>query len=163
MFLQLEAMDGEQWAPVKKDLDGDDPQDDVYVLIGTLSNNPTTTCHTYRHFNDGEMPQWGLDGSRPELKKYILCCKDPQYMSEGLTNPAVDLTLGAPEISVEEDLDVEAEIGNELQPEWLDFKDGWLGGSHKDAEVFCQSRGGRQICPYAGKILVCALINFGTG
>lgn len=149
LYLQLGAFQGEQWAPVKTGIDG---LDDVYLLIGTLNDNPTTTCHTYRHFHDGQLPQWGLDGSRPDLKEYILCCKDPNYISNGLDSAAVDLSTGGPEIPAEKlhsaNFDVETEIANNLDPEWLDMTNGWTGGSHKDAEDFCASIG-KQICPYA--------------
>jgi len=150
LFLQLDAFEGEQWAPVKTDVDD---EDDIYVLIGTISDNPVTTCHTYRHFHSGEMPQWGLDGSNPELKNFVLCCKDPNYISTGISNPVVDLSTGGPEISNQElddeHFDVEIAIKNDLEPEWLGFSDGWLGESHSDAEDFCDSRGNKQICPYA--------------
>ena len=151
LFLQLEAFPGEQWAPVKPEAEG---QSDVYVLIGKLNDNPTTTCHTYRHFQQGEMPGWGLDGSRPDLKQAVLCCKDPNYISNGLSNPAVNLDTGSPAIA-DEDSNPEIAIANDLTPQWLGYDDGWYGGSHQDAEEFCGSRGGRRICPYAGKLLFC--------
>jgi len=144
LFLQFEPFEGEQWAPVNLD-DGDD---DSYVLIGKINNNPATACHTFQHFNKGEIPPWGLDGSRPELKLNILCCQDPNYFSTGISNPAVDLTIGGPEMTDKVD-DVETQIEKELTPEWLSSSDGWFGGSHNEAEEFCQSKGGKQICPYA--------------
>ena len=154
LFLQLNAFVGEQWAPVKTN----DDSEDAYVLIRTINGNPTTTCHTYRFFNSGNMPQWGIDGSNPELKSKILCCKDPEYISPGISNLAVDLNAGGPEISNQnlgkESFDVELLIETELKPVWLDFSDGWLGGSHSDAEDFCASKEGKQICPYTGKLFV---------
>merc|ERR1712029_801417 len=130
---------------------GIDGNDDMYVLIGTLNNNPTTTCHTYSHFHEGNLPKWGVDGSEPELKKYILCCKDPGYSSNGLIDSAVDLSMGTPELQAVpggEDTDFESEVIKTLKPEWLGESDGWDGGSHDDAEVFCTNRGGRNLCPY---------------
>ena len=153
LFLQLPAFEGEQWSPVIADYDGDD----VYVLTGTINGNPTTTCHTYRHFHDGKIPQWGIDGSEPEKKLYTLCCKDPSYVSEGIKSPAVDLTLGGPDITdaqmEQEGFSVEDAIAEGLKPSWLGFDDGWLGGSHSDGEWFC-SGFGKQLCPYAGKLLL---------
>ena len=153
LFLQLPAFEGEQWSPVIADYDGDD----VYVLTGTINGNPTTTCHTYRHFHDGEIPQWGIDGSEPEKKLYTLCCKDPSYVSEGIKAPAVDLTLGGPDITdaqmEQEGFSVEDAIAEGLKPSWFGLDDGWLGGSHSDGEWFC-SGFGKQLCPYAGKLLL---------
>eukprot|EP00571_Detonula_confervacea_P005178 CAMPEP_0172328788 /NCGR_PEP_ID=MMETSP1058-20130122/60533_1 /TAXON_ID=83371 /ORGANISM="Detonula confervacea, Strain CCMP 353" /LENGTH=2032 /DNA_ID=CAMNT_0013045917 /DNA_START=48 /DNA_END=6146 /DNA_ORIENTATION=- len=152
LYLQLPQFEGEQWAPIAGD-DNNDGVDDFYVMIGTMTNNPTTTCLTYREFSSDPMPEWGLDGSRPELNTFLLCCKDPRYMSNGIADPAVDLSIGGPDIPDqqldEEDFNVETAIAHELQPEWLDLSDGWLGGSHDDAEAFCDDLGGRQICPYA--------------
>ena len=154
LFLQLPAFEGEQWSPVIADYDGDD----VYVLTGTINGNPTTTCHTYRHFHDGKIPQWGIDGSEPEKKLYTLCCKDPSYVSEGIKSPAVDLTLGGPDITdaqmEQEGFSVEDAIAEGLKPIWLGLDDGWLGGSHSDGEWFCSGLG-KQLCPYAGKLLLC--------
>lgn len=149
LFLQLPPFPDEQWAPIAPE---EDNEDDIYVLIGQLNQNPVTTCHTYRSFNNGQLPQWGIDGSRPDLKQYVLCCKDPTYVSEGLNNPTVDLTIGSPAIADQildkEDFDVESAIANNLEPQWLDYDAGWYGGSHDDAEDFCLTLG-RQICPYA--------------
>lgn len=148
LFLQHEAFEGEQWAPVK-----DEYQDDSYILVGKISGNPVTTCHTYRHFRSGEMPQWALDGSSPELKMHILCCKDPQYVSNSISNPVVDLTIGGPavtdQVPADEFVDLESVALNDDPDGWFDDSDGWFGGSHDDAVDYCASRGGKEICPYS--------------
>lgn len=149
LFLQLPAFEGEQWSPIAATNDGDD----YYVLTGTINGNPTTTCHTYRSFNDGKIPQWGLDGSEHGKKLYTMCCKDPSYISKGIKNPAVDYSLGRPEISAaqiaQEGFDVQALIEKEIQPRWYGVVDGWNGGSHADAAAFCNGFKDRQLCPYA--------------
>lgn len=150
LYLQLPPFEGESWAPMNDD--NVDSVVDFYVLIGIVSGNPTTTCLTYSEVDDDPMPLWGLDGSRPDLNALVLCCKDPLYTSNGISHPAVDLSIGGPDMSDqqldEENVDIEGAIMKNLQPEWLSVSDGWLGGSHDDAEMFCDALGGRQICPY---------------
>ena len=145
LFLQLPAFEGEQWSPVAPV----NHEDDTYVLTGTMNGNPTSTCHTFRHFNDGKPPQWGIDGSEPEKKKYTLCCKDPSYISQGISNPAVDLSIGSPAITdaqmAQEGFNVEEAIGVDLNPRWYE----WNGGSYSDAAAFCADFNNRQLCPFA--------------
>jgi hypothetical protein len=143
LYLQQPAFEGEQWAPIETTSDGDS-----YILIGTISDNPASTCHTYRHFNEGEIPQWGIDGSQPEIKEHILCCKDPTYVSPDIA-PAVDSTLVATDGPVVDSSSVASDSNTE--PKWLSLDDGWFGGSYTDAEAFCRLEG-RQLCPYAGKV-----------
>jgi hypothetical protein len=143
LYLQLPAFEGEQWAPIETT----NNDDDSYILVGTISDNPTSTCHTYKHFNDGELPQWGIDGSQPEIKEHILCCKDPTYVSSDVA-PVMDSTLVATDSTVVDSSSVASD--SNTQPEWLSLDDGWFGGSYTDAEAFCHSEG-RQLCPHAGK------------
>jgi hypothetical protein len=44
---------------------------------------------------------------------------------------------------------LEAAIKLELEPVWIDEEDGWEGGSHDDAEDFCENIVGKQLCPFA--------------
>lgn len=63
--LQMDAFEGEQWAPVTGD---------VWVMIGMLNKDPSSTCRTYTQLHHKE-PSWGFDGSRVDIKKHILCCE----------------------------------------------------------------------------------------
>lgn len=135
LYLQQPAFEGEQWAPIATT----NNEDDTYVLVGKISDNPTTTCHTYRDFNEGGLPQWVVDGSHPEFKEHILCCKDSTYVSPGVA----PVTNSSPVATESPTIDI--------QPKWLSLDDGWFGGSHADAEAFCHHLEGRQLCPYAGK------------
>jgi len=143
LYLQQPAFEGEQWAPIETTQNGDDS----YILVGTISDNPTSTCHTYRHFNEGLSPQWGIDGSQPEIKEHILCCKDPSYVSSDVA-PVMDSTLVATDSTVVDSSSVASD--SNTQPKWLSLDDGWFGGSYTDAETFCHLEG-RQLCPHAGK------------
>ncbi|KAL7550772.1 hypothetical protein ACHAWF_013996 [Thalassiosira exigua] len=152
VFLQLPAFEDGQWAPMMASTKVDE---DLYVMIGTVGGDPTTTCQPYSSItNNGDAPTWAVDGSDSFHRKYVLCCKDPSYVSNGLSNPTVDLSTGKPDIPAEnlsdENFNLETEIAKELASEWLDVTDGWAGGSHADAEGFCSKRGnGKQLCPYA--------------
>ena len=113
--------------------------DDAYVLVGRIDNDPTSTCHTFAHYYVGEQPFWGLDGSQTELKEHILCCKDPSYndvsTTGGSTPVASTAVASSPVVTT---------------PEWLSLNDGWFGGSYSDANAFCQHNG-KQLCPYNGE------------
>ena len=144
LFLRMDAFEGEQWAPVS----ASDENDDTYVLVGTLYNNPTTTCNTYQHFNNGQIPQWGIDGSIEQLKQHILCCKDPTYISIGIDTDTSDVSIPVSSPTTTDGgahFDLTEAIETELMPLWLS----WTGGSHADAEAFCQGFDGRNLCPYA--------------
>jgi hypothetical protein len=156
---------GEQWAPVLTK----DSTHLRYVQVGTLYDNPTTTCVTYEEFNDDKEPSWATDGSSVELKSHILCCKDPSYTtSTDVMTPTVDTdtdvpleqNVESPTLSDGTTFDLEAAIKLELEPVWIDEEDGWEGGSHDDAEDFCENIVGKQLCPFAaycphGKKVLC--------
>ena len=137
-----------QWAPVATD---GDLSGDSYVLVGKRNNNPPSTCHTMKFFNDGELPSYIVDGTKPELKEHVLCCKDPEYVS-GLQETAVDQSVGlSGSLSQQLDngpSDLESSIQKELNPIWFGVDDGWTGGSHDDATLFCKEKS-QNVCPYA--------------
>jgi hypothetical protein len=150
--LQLGAFEGEQWAPVS--VDGDD--NPVYVQVGTYEGYPDSTCRTFSELTEIGVPSWGLDGSRPELKQNILCCNDPSYISDGIITPSVEEDAN-PVVTQTEDsptledgsFDLEGAVSLDLEPVWMDEEDGWTGGSHDDAENFCNNIVGKSLCPYA--------------
>ena len=59
-------IDGEEWAPVNG-------PPNSWVQLGTISGEPNSRCALY-HDLLGNRPQWGLDGSKPELKHHVMCC-----------------------------------------------------------------------------------------
>ena len=71
LFLKMDPFIGEQWAPLRLNANS-------WLQIGTVDGNPASTCETYELLNGGKQPLFGLDGSRPELKKYVLCCLKPR-------------------------------------------------------------------------------------
>jgi len=127
LFLQREAFEGEQWAPViRTNLDAYGSDDDnEWVLIGTFNDLSWSTCMTYSQINQQKHPEWGIDGSQPELKENVLCCQNPNNRIK------------------------EQNYVTHLDPIWLDDSHGWKGGSHKDAMEFCSSIGRKKLCPYA--------------
>ena len=129
LYLQKDSFQGEQWAPfspyagtigVSSDLDNG------YVMIGTLDGNPSSTCLSYDSLHTNQLPPWAVDGSMTELKQHVMCCDDSELSKAQ-----------------------EQSIQKSLSPIWLDAKHGWGGGSHSDAEKFCDELGGMKLCPYA--------------
>lgn len=71
--LQMDAFEGEQWAPVKF------KSGNEWVMVGMLNKDPSSTCRTYTQLHH-KQPSWGIDGSNVDIKKHILCCE--RYGSE---------------------------------------------------------------------------------
>lgn len=63
----MDAYEGEQWAPVESS----NPNE--WVMVGMLNKTPSSTCRTYLQLHH-KPPVWGVDGSKVDLKKHILCC-----------------------------------------------------------------------------------------
>ena len=59
-------LDGEEWAPANGPMN-------TWVQIGTMDGDEDTRC-TMHHDLLRERPQWGIDGTRTELKHHIMCC-----------------------------------------------------------------------------------------
>ncbi|KAL7551330.1 hypothetical protein ACHAWF_014522 [Thalassiosira exigua] len=125
LFLQREAFGGEQWAPVSNSGDQGDGQGNSWVLVGTINDESWSTCMSYDQINPKQDPQWGVDGSQPELKENVLCCQNPNKLLK------------------------EQNFAGHLDPIWLDESHGWAGGSHAAAMEFCGTLGRRKLCPYA--------------
>jgi hypothetical protein len=73
----------------------------------------------------------------------------------------LEQNVESPTLSDGTTFDLEAAIKLELEPVWIDEEDGWEGGSHDDAEDFCENIVGKQLCPFAaycphGKKVLCA-------
>jgi hypothetical protein len=154
LFLQMDPFEGEQWAPVEME-DGLG-----YIMIGTYNGDPSSTCKMYSELTGIQIPDWGLDGTSQDLKENILCCRDPSFSTQGVITPTVEEDLNEPVTQTEDSptlddgtFDLEGAVILDLLPVWLDIEDGWEGGSHDDAETFCQQTVGKSLCPYAGKAL----------
>jgi len=59
-------LDGEEWVPANGPMN-------TWVQIGILGDDEGTRC-TLHHDLMGERPQWGMDGTRKDVKHHILCC-----------------------------------------------------------------------------------------
>jgi len=108
LFLQKEAFEGEQWAPVSNTLansfeKGTD-EENSWVLVGEVNGLSWSTCMMYNQMNQQQDPKWGIDGSQPELKENILCCQNPSNLLK------------------------EQKFAQHLDPIWLDDSHGWSGG-----------------------------------
>eukprot|EP00571_Detonula_confervacea_P001621 CAMPEP_0172329010 /NCGR_PEP_ID=MMETSP1058-20130122/60654_1 /TAXON_ID=83371 /ORGANISM="Detonula confervacea, Strain CCMP 353" /LENGTH=794 /DNA_ID=CAMNT_0013046155 /DNA_START=85 /DNA_END=2470 /DNA_ORIENTATION=+ len=129
LFLQRQAFEGEQWAPmfdtpVNREL-STDKKENSWVLVGTINGFSWSTCMTYDQINpEDHGPQWGMDGTQQELKENILCCLNPNNFLQ------------------------EQQFARQLDTLWLDESHGWSGGSHDDAMEFCGTIGRRKLCPH---------------
>lgn len=121
LFLDRGPFDGEQWAPIRGLSRGDDKPD--WVAIGSLG-----TCATLSSLGDAEK-SWSGGGEPSEHTQNVLCCskKDMTGQSEELEGVMEEM----------------------LRPIWFDAIDGWDGGTWNDAVQFCDTHGGRQLCPYS--------------
>ncbi|KAL3784755.1 hypothetical protein HJC23_003507 [Cyclotella cryptica] len=59
-------VDGEEWAPVNGPLNS-------WVQLGKINGDPASQCALH-HDLLGNRPQWGIDGTRPEIKHHVMCC-----------------------------------------------------------------------------------------
>ena len=72
----MDAFSGEQWAPVKLESGNE------WVMVGMLNKDPSSTCRTYNQLHH-KQPSWGIDGSKVDIKKHILCCEGFRSESGG--------------------------------------------------------------------------------
>jgi len=101
LFLNLEAFGGEQWAPLYG-------EDNTWILIGKLHDDPSSTCRTYYEMNGRREPSWGLDGTSTELKERILCCVDPSQRGHVVEEPIDFYPDRTQEQQTEQDVDADA-------------------------------------------------------
>jgi len=117
----------EQWAPIA--------QPNQWVLIGAENDNPFSQCQVT------ESPSFGFDKSQPELKLHIMCCDKEQSdvsSSEVGTSNSEAINTATP---VEESFDADLPL-----PVWYSFADGWDGGGHETALLFCLGKE-KTLCP----------------
>eukprot|EP00579_Thalassiosira_antarctica_P029645 CAMPEP_0202030230 /NCGR_PEP_ID=MMETSP0905-20130828/64388_1 /ASSEMBLY_ACC=CAM_ASM_000554 /TAXON_ID=420261 /ORGANISM="Thalassiosira antarctica, Strain CCMP982" /LENGTH=1463 /DNA_ID=CAMNT_0048594023 /DNA_START=42 /DNA_END=4433 /DNA_ORIENTATION=- len=125
LFLQKDAFEGEQWAPISSYDNEDTGIGNNWIMVGTKDGDPLSTCSQYEQLYDGKSPPWTADGSKTELKEHVLCCAQQESMKH------------------------EHDISRGMKPIWLDNSHGWSGGSYDDAVKFCQDLGRKRLCPYA--------------
>ena len=65
LIYEMDAFGGFQWAPVSNSFN-------AWVMVGKISGS--NTCMTFTDLYHRE-PEWGIDGTRPDLKRHILCCQ----------------------------------------------------------------------------------------
>ena len=59
-------LDGEEWVPANGPMN-------TWIQIGTIGGDESTQC-TLHHETFGERPQFGVDGTRTDVKHHIMCC-----------------------------------------------------------------------------------------
>lgn len=126
LFLDRKSFDGEQWAPFSTKRDGSGNVETDWVLIGTVGGYPTSTCSAYE--STKSLAKWKASGNPSEHKQHVLCCADEERVDQVET--------------------LEEIMKDVVKPVWFDKSEGWNGGSYDDAESFCQSKDGREVCPY---------------
>ena len=126
LFLDREPFEGEQWAPFSSATGGGSGNLD-WVLIGTVKDNPTSTCGTYENLK--EIASWKESGTPSEHKKHVLCCADEDEVNQIET--------------------LEEILKDTVNPVWFTFSDGWNGGSYDDAVKFCNGQPGLELCSYS--------------
>lgn len=76
LYLQMDAFEGVQWAPMSN-------EDNGWIMVGRFSDEQPMTCKSHLDINHHE-PDWGQDGTSPELKRNILCCEDDTGSDGGI-------------------------------------------------------------------------------
>ena len=116
----------EQWAPIKSKW----PKANLWVLIGAQNDNPFSQC------NVEDSPSFGFDKSEPELKLHIMCCDKKR--SEPISSETSSTAK-----PVEENIDI---APSDNDPVWYSSNDGWDGGGHETALLYCLSKE-KTLCP----------------
>lgn len=122
LYLDRTPFNGEQWAPVST-RGGGAPD---WVAIGTVGGYPTSTCGTYKDFEN--LATWKESGAPSIHKEHVLCCADEERVDQVETLEKIMKDL--------------------VKPVWFDQSDGWNGGSYEEAVAFCSSKGGSELCKY---------------
>uniref|UniRef100_A0A7S1YML9 DUF7495 domain-containing protein n=1 Tax=Skeletonema marinoi TaxID=267567 RepID=A0A7S1YML9_9STRA len=117
----------EQWAPMA--------QPNQWVLIGAENDNPFSQCQVT------ESPSFGFDKSEPELKLHIMCCDKEQSDVSSSEVESSNSEASNTATPVEESFDADSSL-----PVWYSFADGWDGGGHETALLFCLGKE-KTLCP----------------
>eukprot|EP00986_Skeletonema_menzelii_P008736 scaffold3792_cov160-Skeletonema_menzelii.AAC.13 len=114
----------EQWAPVSNP--------NQWVLIGAENDSPLSQCKVT------DSPSFGFDNSQPELKLHIMCCDEEQSDASALQvgTSTSEVNTAMPEQGSD----------SSLLPVWYSSNDGWDGGSHETALLFCLGKK-KTLCP----------------
>ena len=156
--------EGIQWSPIND-------QYNTWIMAGA-----GPTCRTFQSLQHND-PSWGIDGSKPELKKHILCCQnysggdsiqkgELQSVENADATPTQAENISVASAKAEKPKNEESHTGagnsaplpgehseepikemkHFLQPVWYNIKSGWAGGTHDDAEKFCELKN-KALCP----------------
>jgi len=117
----------EQWAPIK----GNDQSSNQWVLIGVQNDDPFGQCIVE------DSPSFGFDKSQHELKLHIMCCDKEQ------SETSISESSSSEAKPVEETID---SAPSDNDPVWYSSNDGWDGGSHETALIFCLGKK-KTLCP----------------
>jgi hypothetical protein len=154
LYLQMDAFQGVQWSPISDRFNS-------WVMVGKADDEDPLTCLTYMQMYN-HSPEWGLDGSRPELKKHILCCQDDTSADaviggggdaltdvddDGIdgsssTEATLDDTVSTSDAGDTDEVTASAVslTASEAQIHmWFNGDFGWLGTTYDDAKAYCES------------------------
>ena len=165
LYLQQKSFEGVQWAPISNEENG-------WIMIGTFNEQPQLTCQTYLEIHNSG-PEWGLDGTSPELKTNILCCKGETAEVQDSSSNNSQNTASLPDSQNDEQpasnneepasimkpasvmSSSEIQIQDTYHPAWFSKAFGWHGTTYNDAKAFCESipngDGGStlHLCPFS--------------
>ena len=109
----------------------------INVANGWIQGGPEDTCMPYNSLNSFP-PEWGLTGENKAETSVIMCCDtDDNWI------PADQTAVVATSASS----DIDKAAMDMFKPIWYGRKHGWQGGTHQDAEKFCNNIGDMEICP----------------
>ena len=114
----------------------------INIPNGWLQIGPDETCMPYNSLNPFP-PEWGLTGENKEETLHIMCCEtdDPNWTPQDqISNIVVSSALS----------EIDKMAMDMFKPIWYGRKHGWKGGSHNDAEKFCNNIGDKAVCPSVG-------------
>ena len=97
LFLQQDAFQGEQWAPVAT---ADTRSSHKWILVGQLDGEAQSTCSTLGDVKGMKPAGWNVDDADPTMKENILCCMNPNSLLK------------------------ETKFANDLDPTWHGWKGG---------------------------------------
>lgn len=105
-------------------------------------------CSSYSAVNDGNSPEWGLNGIGSEqFTQLILCCALPGSEPDAASPNKINETPAEPKHTMEETEEYEG-IAEMYEPTWFE-RDTWSGQTYLEALQFCGQLGeDRGICPY---------------
>ena len=134
--------DGESWAPVSN-------ADNEWVEISSKAG----ACDLYSERNDGEHPEWGINGdNNEEITRHILCCRehplqegdDSSSMNDQKADGEHVIQASSPPV----DWHIFEAASKKYEPVWFDRDKGWKGQTYQESLDFCAKQmNGYMPCP----------------